>query len=146
MLNFAQISTRFVIYEKITMIEKEIYEVEISVKTTFLLDESLLPEGPFRYKYDVVVQNHLPYSIQLLRRQWNIEHLLLGVAEIEGEGVIGLQPEIKPDGKFTYSSFTEFFMPYGKMTGHYTFKNLFNEELFIVKIPEFTLVYPTLLN
>ena len=128
------------------MTEKEIYEVEISVKTTFLLEESLLPDGPFRFKYDVVVQNHLPYSIQLLRRQWFVEHLLLGAAEIEGEGVIGLQPEILPDGKFTYSSFTEFFVPYGKMTGYYTFKNLFNEELFKVKIPEFTMVYPILLN
>ena len=128
------------------MIDKRTIRIEIEVTSSFLEQESSIPNGPFRYRYDVKITNHLPNTVQLLRRYWKIEHVLLGNAEVEGEGVIGLQPEILPDGKFTYSSFTEFFMPYGKMTGYYTFKNLFNEELFKVKIPEFTMVYPILLN
>ena len=58
-----------------------------------------------------------------------------------------IDPFIKSNEEsFEYSSFTELFMPYGKMSGHYTFKDLVLGDIFKVEIPAFILTYPILLN
>ena len=128
------------------MIDKRTIRIEIEVKSSFLEQESSIPNGPFRYRYDVKITNHLPNTVQLLRRYWKIEHVLLGNAEVEGDGVIGFTPQINPEKSFEYSSFTELFMPYGKMSGHYTFKDLELGDVFKAEIPAFVLTYPILLN
>ena len=128
------------------MIDKRTIRIEIGVTSSFLEQESDIPNGPFRYRYDVKITNHLPNTVQLLRRYWKIEHVLLGNAEVEGDGVIGFTPQINPEESFEYSSFTELFMPYGKMSGHYTFKDLVLGDIFKVEIPAFVLTYPILLN
>lgn len=127
-------------------IDERIGNINISVKSTFLPAESSTPDGPFRYKYDITITNHLPHPVQLLKRHWKIEHVLLGNAEVEGDGVIGLTPKIESKQSFDYSSFTELYMPYGQMSGHYLFKDLLKGDEFSVEIPSFFLTYPILLN
>ena len=128
------------------MIDKRTSCIDIKVTTTFLESESTLPNGPYRYKYDVKITNHYTNAVQLIQRYWKIEHVLLGNAEVEGEGVIGFTPTIEPEESFEYSSFTELYMPYGKMSGHYTFIDLMQGDQFNATIPAFVLTYPILLN
>ncbi len=128
------------------MIDKRTSCIDIKVISTFLEKESTLPNGPYRYRYDVKITNHLTNPVQLIKRYWKIEHVLLGNAEVEGEGVIGFTPIIDPEESFEYSSFTELYMPYGKMSGHYTFIDLMQGDQFNATIPAFVLTYPILLN
>ncbi len=128
------------------MIDKRTSCIDIKVTTTFLENESTLPNGPYRYKYDVKITNHYTNAVQLIQRYWKIEHVLLGNAEVEGEGVIGFTPTIEPEDSFEYASYTELYMPYGKMSGHYTFIDLMQGDQFNATIPAFVLTYPILLN
>ena len=55
-----------------------------------------------------------------------------------GPGVIGLQPLIKPNENFEYSSFCPLKTPFGMMSGAYQMK-LNSEEIFDATIPAFSL-------
>jgi len=76
--------------------------------------------------------------VQLLRRHWFIYDANGHTKEVEGEGVVGKQPLIKPDGTHEYNSFCVIETLEGSMEGTYLMKRP-NGELFFVVIPRFPL-------
>ncbi|MFX4895222.1 Co2+/Mg2+ efflux protein ApaG, partial [Acinetobacter baumannii] len=66
--------------------------------------------------------------------------------EVEGEGVVGLQPIIQPGEQFQYVSGCNLKTEMGKMQGHYTMENQNNKQKFDVNIPAFEMVVPNKLN
>jgi len=66
--------------------------------------------------------------------------------EVEGEGVIGNQPEIKSGEKYQYISGCNLRTEFGKMHGTYTMENLNNKKTFSVNIPSFEMTVPFKLN
>ncbi|MBY0425440.1 MAG: ApaG domain, partial [Cytophagales bacterium] len=66
--------------------------------------------------------------------------------EVEGEGVIGQQPLLEPGEKYSYVSGCNFKTTIGKMSGTYTMERILDGRAFIVKIPDFTMIVPYLLN
>lgn len=93
----------------------------------------------FAFSYVVEVENNTPYDVQLMRRYWLIRDANSDIKEVEGEGVIGQQPIIKPGEIYNYSSWSPLATPIGKMTGYYTLKRLLDNSLFKAYIPEFML-------
>ncbi len=94
----------------------------------------------FAFSYVVEIENDSPFEVQLLRRYWLIRDANSDMKEVEGTGVIGKQPIIKPGEMFHYSSWSPLATPIGKMTGYYTMKRLLDGSLFKAYIPEFQLV------
>ena len=69
--------------------------VKISVESFFQNDYSNARENKFIFTYKIFIENNNPYTIQLLRRHWYIFDSNGTYREVEGEGVIGLQPIIE---------------------------------------------------
>jgi len=120
--------------------------VRISVSTQFRQDFSSLLDAVFFFNYRVDILNENEFDIQLISRQWYIFDSLGEALFVEGEGVVGQTPILKPEGKYSYTSACELRSEIGSMHGFYTFKNLKDASLFQVTIPRFNLEYPGIMN
>ena len=94
----------------------------------------------FAFSYVVEITNESAFEVQLLKRFWRIKDANTDVKEVEGPGVIGQQPIIKPGETYNYSSWSPLATPIGKMRGYYTMKRMLDGSTFKAYIPEFQLV------
>lgn len=100
----------------------------------------------FAFGYKVTIENQCSHTVQLNTRYWKIFDALNHVEEVNGEGVIGIQPIISPRESHTYSSGCLLTSPFGSMKGHYNMVNLNTSQKFKVSIPSFKLSAPFALN
>ena len=120
--------------------------VKISVETDYQ-DEYSNPAGEhFMFSYRINIENLSDYAIQLKRRQWFIFDSNGSQREVEGEGVVGLQPIIEPGNSHSYVSGCHLTTDMGSMSGNYLMQRLADDTEFIVDIPEFNLIVPYRLN
>ncbi|AWX45342.1 Protein ApaG [Flagellimonas maritima] len=120
--------------------------IRVSVQTTF--------EGTFfkNYKmhyafgYTITIENQTKNTVQLTARHWDIFDALKEIETVDGEGVIGKKPVIKPNKSHTYSSGCLLASPIGAMKGHYNMVNLASSEEFEVNIPTFKFAAPFAIN
>jgi len=124
------------------MISKISEGVEVSVETYYQADYSNPLNHEFMFAYRITIENQNPFSIKLIRRHWHIFDSNLERREVEGEGVVGVQPVIKPNEQFQYVSGCNLRSELGKMYGTYTMENLNNKSAFDVKIPPFEMIAP----
>lgn len=120
--------------------------IKITVETGF---EGTLFKNQIQYyafSYHISIENHSNDSVQLLSRHWEIFDALNSKEIVEGEGVIGKKPVLKPGEIYTYSSGCLLNSPYGSMKGFYNMINFTNSKSFQVEIPSFKLSAPFALN
>ena len=120
--------------------------VKISVDTIFQDEYSNPANEHFMFAYRIVIQNMSDYSIRLMRRQWFIFDSNGTQREVEGEGVVGVQPIIESGESYEYVSGCNLKTDIGSMKGHYQMERLSDESTFNVDIPEFQLIVPYKLN
>lgn len=120
--------------------------VHISVSTQFRQDLSDLLQQRFFFNYRIEIQNKSEHKIQLIHRDWYIFDSLEEATFVSGEGVVGEQPILYPDQKYSYVSGCELTSEIGSMRGFYTFKKIDSGELFQVQVPQFDLIFPGKLN
>jgi ApaG protein len=128
------------------MVQQVTSGIKISVETSF--------EGTFykNYKvhyafgYKVTIENQSKDSVQLNSRYWKILDALNNVEIVEGEGVIGKKPVLKPGESQTYNSGCLLTSPFGAMQGYYNMVNFTNTKKFKVIIPTFKLSAPFAIN
>ena len=112
--------------------------IKIKAISRFIKDRSSPENSIFLFSYDVEIKNNNDFEVQLLSRYWHIQDGDGNVEEVRGPGVIGLQPLIKPNERFEYSSFCPLKTPFGMMSGAYQMK-LNSEGIFDASIPSFSL-------
>jgi ApaG protein len=98
------------------------------------------------FAYRITIENHSDYTIKLLRRHWFINDSTNIKREVEGEGVVGLQPVIEPGNSHQYVSGCNIKSDFGKMYGYYTMEKLIDGKEFKVNIPAFNLIVPYAMN
>ena len=121
------------------MVQQVTQGIKISVETNF--------EGTFykNYKvnyafgYKVTIENQSKDSVQLNSRHWRILDALNNIEIVDGEGVIGKKPVLKPGESHTYNSGCLLSSPFGAMQGHYNMVNFTTTKKFKVSIPTFKL-------
>jgi ApaG protein len=121
-------------------------KIKVSVETFYQADYSYPMSQHFMFAYRIIIQNNSLDTVQLLRRHWHITDGLAQKREVEGEGVIGEQPILKPGEQFEYISGCDLKTDIGKMYGSYLMENCNNGNLFHVTIPEFHMIAPLKLN
>ena len=119
--------------------------ITVAVEPTPLVEESNPIEGAFVFAYSIRIRNDSDSWVQLLERHWLIESAGEQINEVQGSGVVGVQPIIEPGKSFEYTSSTVIKDPVGAMWGSYVFKRG-SGGFFTVQIPRFVLVYPVLVN
>ena len=120
--------------------------IEISVEAFYQKDYSRPSKKRYVFSYRVRIFNFREDSVQLLRRKWHIFDSAGFIREVEGEGVIGEQPILPPEGSHEYESWCPLNTPIGKMDGSFLMVSLETNETFSVLIPEFRLIAPFKLN
>ncbi|HKK38426.1 MAG TPA: Co2+/Mg2+ efflux protein ApaG [Cryomorphaceae bacterium] len=120
--------------------------IKISVKCNFEERFSKPENGLFLFSYNIIIENRNRFPIQLMKRHWYIYDSSTKRREVEGEGVIGVQPVIQPGEIYSYNSSCDFTTDTGKMYGYYVMQNLESEEEFQVSIPSFMMMVPHRLN
>ena len=121
--------------------ERETEGIRVAVRPAFSLARSEPAEGTYVFSYLVRVQNVGGDPAQLILRHWHIHDAAGEDSEVEGEGVVGEQPVLRPDEGHEYRSFCVLRSPLGYMEGHYTFQRS-DGTRFRVSIPRFKLQAP----
>ncbi|MBC8034081.1 MAG: Co2+/Mg2+ efflux protein ApaG [Chitinophagaceae bacterium] len=116
--------------------------VEVTVETFYQPDYSNPATGEFMFAYRITLENRNTFPVQLNRRHWHIFDSNGDNREVEGEGVIGVQPVLNPGDRYQYTSGCNLRTEMGKMSGSYTMENLHNKKPLTVTIPSFDLVAP----
>jgi ApaG protein len=128
------------------MVSKISEGVTISVETFYQPDYSNPQTNEFMFAYRITIENNNTFPIKLLSRHWHIFDSDTSHREVEGEGVIGVQPLINPTEKYQYISGCNLRSELGKMHGTYTMENVNNKKTFTVNIPAFEMTVPFKLN
>lgn len=128
------------------MVSKISEGVTISVETFYQPDYSNPISSEFMFAYRITIENNNSFPVKLLRRHWYIFDSDSTHREVEGEGVIGNQPEINSGEKYQYISGCNLRTELGKMHGTYFMENLSNKKTFYVNIPAFEMTVPFKLN
>ena len=128
------------------MVSKISEGVTVSVETFYQPDYSNPAGSEFMFAYRITIENSNPFPVRLLRRHWHIFDATGNIREVEGEGVIGVQPVINPGTHYQYISGCNLKTEMGKMYGTYQMENVNNGKLFHVIIPAFEMTVPFKLN
>lgn len=120
--------------------------VKISVETFYQEKHSDPVKGEYVFAYRVHIENHSEHTVQLISRHWHIFDAANGHSEVQGEGVVGQKPVLKPGQQHQYVSGASIHSEIGQMWGSYTMQNKSDGSFFNVSIPEFKLIVPHVLN
>ena len=120
--------------------------IRISVEPFYLPHESIPMQHRYVFAYRITIHNQSSDTVQLLRRHWHIVESNGIVREVEGEGVVGLQPVLEPGESHEYTSWCPIMTDIGKMYGIFQMVRLADEAKFEVQIPEFRLMPPFKMN
>jgi ApaG protein len=120
--------------------------IRISVETFYHPNHSRPTEHHFVFAYRITIDNNSDYTVQLLRRRWNIVDANGIGRVVEGEGVVGQQPIILNGQSHQYVSWANLSTDLGKMSGVYLMERHIDGELFEVEIPDFQLLAPFKMN
>lgn len=121
------------------------HDTRIEVQTMYLAEQSDPDENRYVFSYTITIENHGGIPATLLTRHWIITDADGKVQEVDGDGVVGEQPHLKPGDGFRYTSGTVLKTPVGSMYGHYHMKADDGTE-FDTQIPAFTLSVPNKLH
>ena len=128
------------------MVQQVTSGIKISIETSFEGTFYKNYKVHFAFGYKVTIENQSKDSVQLNSRHWRSLDALNNEEVIDGEGVIGKKPILKPGESHTYNSGCLLTSPFGAMQGHYNMTNFTNTKKFKVAIPSFKLSAPFALN
>lgn len=120
--------------------------VKVTVETFYQNEYSSPIQHEFMFAYRIKITNNNPFVIKLSFRHWDIFDSDGSVRNIEGDGVVGMQPVIEEGQTYEYVSGAIIHSEIGRMVGYYLMTRMKTKEQFIVNIPAFSLVAPFKLN
>ncbi len=93
--------------------------IRVTVRPRYLAEHSRPERGRYVFQYHVRLENVGPRAAQLRSRRWMVHDSTGESTEIQGEGVVGEQPVLRPGGVHEYRSFCVLKSPQGYMEGQY---------------------------
>ncbi|WP_293871003.1 Co2+/Mg2+ efflux protein ApaG [Flavobacterium sp.] len=120
--------------------------IKISVLTSFEGTYFKNYKIHFAFSYEITIENHSKDSVQLTSRHWEVLDSLNDLETVNGEGVIGKKPVLKPGEKHTYNSGCLLSSPFGAMRGYFNMINFTTTNTFKVIVPSFKLSAAFALN
>ena len=127
------------------MFSKTTNNINVSVKSYYLEEQSEPDEQHYVWAYQVTINNIGQQTVQLKKRYWKITDSNGTNKEVRGAGVIGEQPVLRPGEKFEYTSGTPLSTPSGFMEGYYEMETKDGNK-FDASIPLFSLDSPYISN
>ena len=128
------------------MVKATTQSIEVIVECKYLANQSSPKENLYFFVYFITIINNSQYTVQLLKRHWDITDSNGDKRTVDGDGVVGETPVLEPGEPFQYNSGCNFLTEIGYMKGYYTMKRLVDNVEFKIDIPKFDLVVPAKLN
>jgi ApaG protein len=116
-------------------------DITVRASVSYLPEQSEPAKGRWFWAYHIRIENGSKMPVQLVSREWVISDGRGVRHDVRGEGVVGEQPVIEPDGAFDYVSGCPLTTPTGSMEGRYFMVGA-DGGAFEVTIPRFPLVAP----
>ena len=126
-------------------VKKTTCDFQVSTVGRYIPERSNSDIPVYFFAYWITISNNGNISAQLLNRHWEITDADGRIHKVDGEGVIGEQPLIKPGNKFEYNSFCPLSTEFGFMKGYYDMIDE-NDADFKIEIPQFRLSIPNSAN
>ena len=124
---------------------ERLYAIDIDVATRYLDDQSEPEQDRYVFAYTIRIRNSGKLPARLLARHWIITDANGKTEEVEGDGVVGEQPYLRPGEDFEYTSGAVLETDLGTMHGDY--QMLADDGTrFAAAIPAFTLTIPRTLH
>ncbi len=95
------------------------HAISVEVAPRFLDDQSTPEDGRFAFAYSIRIHNEGQVAARLVARHWRITDGNGRVEQVDGEGVVGEQPRLRPGEEFRYTSGVMLETEHGTMQGHY---------------------------
>lgn len=95
------------------------YRIEVEVSPRFLEQQSAPADGRYAFAYTIRIHNRGAVAARLIARHWQITDGNGRVEHVDGEGVIGEQPRLRPGEDYQYTSGVMLDTEHGQMQGHY---------------------------
>jgi len=108
----------------------------IGVRPEYAAEHSDPASWRYVFAYYITIENVGNETAQLFWRHWLIHDLVAGDHEVEGEGVVGQSPVLRPGDSHRYNSFCILRGPTGHMAGFYHFRRR-DGSVFRAPIPRF---------
>jgi ApaG protein len=121
------------------MVQQVTRGIRISVETFFEGTYFKNYRVQYSFSYRISIMNQGKDIVQLQSRHWKIFDSLMPTTVIDGEGVVGKKPVIKPGQTHTYSSGCLIQSSVGAMNGYFNMVNLATTKKFRAYIPKFRL-------
>jgi len=128
------------------MISKVSRGVKVSVETYYQPEYSNPMNSEYMFAYKINIENNNDFPIKLISRHWYIYDSNGSMREVQGDGVVGIQPVIPPGNSYQYISGCNLRSEMGKMNGTYLIENVNNKKTFEVVIPSFEMHAPFKMN
>jgi ApaG protein len=128
------------------MVQQVTKGIKISVKTKYNGTSYRNNRLYYVFAYFITIENNSLQTVKLTNRFWKILDSLNKTEIVQGEGVVGQTPILKPNDNYSYSSGCFLESTIGSMTGFYSMENIDTFEKFKVQIPTFQLATPILSN
>lgn len=127
------------------MTEKASYTIDVQVETRFVPDQSKPGDNRYVFAYTITLRNDGDVPARLISRRWIITDANGKVEEVQGEGVVGEQPWMRPGDDYEYTSGAVLETAVGTMQGSY---DMLADDgtRFEAPIPAFTLSIPRTLH
>ena len=116
--------------------------IEVSVEAFYQSEQSNPMQSEYLFAYKIVLENHNAFPVKLISRHWNIFDSNGTYREVNGEGVVGMQPTILSGEHYQYLSACNLRTEMGRMDGRYRMENLHSKKFFDVDIPAFEMIVP----
>lgn len=94
----------------------------IHVRPEYAAEHSDPAAWRYVFVYHITIENVGAETAQLFWRHWLIHDLVAGDHEVEGEGVVGQSPVLRPGASHRYNSFCILRGPTGHMEGFFHFR------------------------
>jgi ApaG protein len=113
----------------------------VRVSVNYMPEQSETQRNRWFWAYHIRIENGADSAAQLLTRRWEITDGRGALHIVEGEGVVGDQPVIKPGCSYDYVSGCPLTTPNGAMVGRF---QLIGEDglRFEIAVPRFVLNAP----
>lgn len=115
--------------------------IRVTVRAEFLDSQSQPENSKFVWAYTIMVENGSVEAVTLLTRHWVITDGHGRRQVVRGDGVVGVQPSLRPGQRFEYTSGCPLSTPSGMMAGSYGMVTASGRP-FDVTIPAFSLDSP----
>jgi ApaG protein len=127
------------------MEDKTDYSIKVTAQSFFISDQSAPEQDRYVFAYVITIRNDGSIPAKLLSRHWIIMDANGELEEVQGEGVVGEKPYLRPGEGFQYTSGAVLKTSVGSMRGSYQMVADDGVE-FEAAIPAFTLAVPRTLH